>query len=190
MAFTIQVEGLTELMDKLDKAPKNAEKVAAKALYEGAGVIADAISRTVQGISTEPFKYAKDGRKRKPSPEEKAILTSAQHGVAKFKKNGMSVDTSVGFSNSGYGAITWNHARDNNSRTKYKQGSGGRMVHASQGTGQSMKPVPLIANAINSGTSFMEKQPFLRRAFSQTKGEAEAAIAAGIEKYADELGLE
>ena len=64
------------------------------------------------------------------------------------------------------------------------------MVHASQGTGASMKPVPLIANAINSGTSFMKKQPFLRKAFTQSKGPANAAIENGLLSRLDELGLE
>jgi len=160
MAFTIKVEGLTELISKMDKAPKNAEKVAAKALYEGAGVMADAVSQAVQGIATEPFKYASRGKTRKPSPEEKALVASAKHGVAKFRKNGMSVNTSVGFQNAGYGQI-----------------------------GNKTKPIPLIANAINSGTSFMQKQPFIRKAFSQKKGAAEAAIEAGILKYEDELEI-
>ena len=160
MAFTIQVEGLKELMAKMDKAPKNAEKIAAKALYEGAGVMADSVSQAVQGIATEPFRYAKGGQKRLPSPEEKALVASAKHGVAKFRKNGVSVNTSVGFQNAGYGQL-----------------------------GNVTKPIPQIANAINSGTSFMEKQPFMRKAFSQSKGAAEAAIAAGIQKYEKELDL-
>lgn len=160
MAFTIQVEGLKELMAKMDKAPKNAEKIAAKALYEGAGVMADAVSQAVQGIATEPFRFARGGQKRLPSPEEKALVASAKHGVAKFRKNGVSINTSVGFQNSGYGQL-----------------------------GKATKPIPQIANAINSGTSFMEKQPFMRKAFSQNKGAAEAAIAAGIQKYENELEL-
>ena len=160
MAFTIQVEGMNELIRSMEKAPEKAATVAAKALYEGAGVMADAVSRAVQGIATEPFRYAKDGHTRKPSPEEKALVASARHGVAKFKKTGVSVDTSVGLQNSGYGML-----------------------------GNKVKPIPQIANAINSGTSFMQKQPFMRKAFSQTKGAATAAIEAGIHKYEDELEI-
>ena len=47
--------------------------------------------------------------------------------------------------------------------------------------------VPLIANAINSGTSFMQKQPFMRKAFSSKKGAAQAAIEAGIASREDML---
>ena len=67
MAFKIQVTGLAELTSKMGKLPENAAKVAAEALYEGAGVVADKVSSAVQGIATEPFKYAARGKKRKPS---------------------------------------------------------------------------------------------------------------------------
>lgn len=191
MPFSFQVEGMDELIRAMDQLPEKARKIAAEGLYEGAGVVADSVSTAVQGIATAPFKYAKGGTKRLPSPEEKAILANSRHGVAKFRNNGLRIDTSVGFQNSGYAAITWNHAKTyGGSRTKYKMGGKGKMVHASQGTGKSMKPVPLIANSINSGTSFMTKQPFLRKAFSKAKGAATAAIESGIESRLEELSLD
>ena len=42
--------------------------------------------------------------------------------------------------------------------------------------GTNIKPSPVIANAINSGTSFMEKQPFFRKATSRAKGKAQEAF--------------
>ncbi len=80
--------------------------------------------------------------------------------MAKFRKTGVSVQTSVGYQNAGYASL--------NGKTK---------------------PVPLIANAINSGTSFMQKQPFMRKAFSQSKGPATAAIENGIKAREDELDI-
>lgn len=189
MACGIHVEGMQQLYNAFDKLPAKAQKIASEALYEGAGVVADAVSRAVQGIATEPFKYAKDGRKRLASPEEKAMLTGARHGVAKFRKNAVNVQTSVGFQRSGYAPITWNHAKTSASRTKYKQSASGRMVHASQGSGTSMKPIPLIANSINHGTSFMVRQPFLNKAFSKSRGAANAAIENGLKSRLDELSL-
>ena len=158
MPFSIQVEGMNELIRSMEKLPEKAAKVAAEALYEGAGIVADKVSSAVNGIATEPFKYAKGGRMRKPSPEEKALVAGAKHGVAKFRKNGVSVQTSVGYQNAGYGTI--------NGKTK---------------------PIPQIANAINSGTSFMQKQPFMRKAFSQSKGPAQAAIEGAIHARENEL---
>ena len=161
MGFSIQVEGLNELLKDMENMPKAAEKVAAEALYEGAGVMADAVSRAVDSIETEPFRYAAGGKKRKPSPEEKAILQAAPKGVAKFRKNGVGIQTSVGMQNSGYATLAGK-----------------------------TKPGPQIANSINSGTSFMEKQPFMRRAFSQNQSAAQAAIEAGIKSREDELKVD
>lgn len=188
MPYSMSIEGMDELLDKMDKLPATAAKVAAEALYEGAGVAADAVSQAVRGIATRPFKYARNGEKRQPSPEEKAIVESAPKGVAKFRNNGLSVQTSVGFNNAGYGQITWNHARTN-VRTKYKIGGNGIAKHASQGSGTSVKPIPLIVNSINSGTSFMEKQPFLRKAFSRGKKAAQAAIENGIRSRENEFDI-
>ena len=190
MPFSIEIEGMDELIIKMGKIPEKAAKAAAEALYEGAGVVADSVSRAVQGIATEPFKYAKNGKTRKPSPEEKAVLVNAKHGVAKFRKSGLDIQTSVGFQNTGYAAIAWNHAKTSASRTKYKDSGNGRMVHASKGTGRSMKPVPVIANSINSGTSFMEKQPFLRKAFSKSRQEATAVIERELESRLEEISLD
>ena len=158
MPFSVQWDGADELLRKMDKLPEKAAKVAAQALYEGAGVMADAVSQAVRGIATEPFRYAVGGHRRKPSPEEKALLEAAPKGVAKFRKNGVSVDTSVGLGLSGYGQIK-----------------------------DKTKPVPQIANAINSGTSFMEKQPFFRKAVSQAKGQALKTIDSGIQKRIEEM---
>ena len=161
MPFSIKVDGLSELIRKMDQMPEKAADVAALALYDGAGVVADAVSQAVRGIATEPFQYAAGGRKRKASPEEKAIIESAKKGVAKFKKSVNGVQTSVGMQNAGYAEL--------NGKTK---------------------PIPQIANAINHGTSVMVEQPFMRRAFSQSKRAAEAAIEAGILKHEDMLDPE
>ena len=158
MAFSIRVDGMNELVQKMQKLGENAAHIAAQGLYDGAGVVADKVSSAVQGIATEPFKYAKNGQKRKPSPEEKAIVMNARHGIARFRNTGVSVETSVGLQNAGYAQL-----------------------------GKKTVPIPKIANAINSGTSFMDKQPFMRKATSTAKAAAQAAIekkiTEEIEKY-------
>ena len=160
MGFSIQIQGLDELSRKMDQLGEKAQGIASEALYEGAGMMADQVSQAVHGIATEPFKYAAGGRKRRPSPEEKAILEGARKGVARFRKSGTEVQTSVGMQNAGYGSLN------------------GKTV-----------PIPKIANAINSGTSFMDKQPFFRKAVSQGKGAATAKVEAEIKKRIDELDI-
>ena len=176
MPYYIKTEGMDELIQKLEKAGDRALGVGARALYKGAGVVADAISSGARSIATEPFKYAGGGTKRKPSPEEKAILNAAgAAGIAKFDKNGLSVNTAVGYNLSGYAQVNWNHM-SNKARTKYKIKGGGNA-----------KPVAVIANAINSGTSFMEKQPFIRKAITKSKGAAQSAMEATIEQLVDQI---
>lgn len=143
MPYTMRAEGLKELEDLLNHAGEHAEAIAGRGLYDGAGAMADEIKRQVKNIKTEPFWYAQGRHQRMPSPEEKEIVMNADTGIAKFDKNGAEVQTSVGFSRSGY-AILKNKT----------------------------VPIPLIANAINSGTSFMKKQPFFRKAVSAGRKKA------------------
>lgn len=158
MACKISTSGMDDLLGKLQKAGDAAHDIAAVGLYEGAGVMADAVSQAVRGIATEPFRYAAGGHRRLPSPEEKAVLEAAQKGVAHFRDDGGSVNTSVGLNAAGYGTVA--------GRTK---------------------PVGLIANSINSGTSFMSKQPFYRRAQSQSKGQALGKIETKLREEVDKL---
>ena len=193
MPFTLEWSGADELLRKMDKLPDKAAKIAAEALYEGADVMADAVSRAVQGIATEEFHYAKGGETRMPSPEEKAIVMNQRRGISKFKNNGTVISTKVGVSSDGYSKITWNHAKSG-TRTKYKIGLGGKMTGSQsqegKSSGLSAKPVAVIINSIEHGTSFMKKQPFMRKAIQQTKGAAMAAIDAGIKKRENELDLD
>lgn len=158
MAMTIKTEGLTEVSEMLTRLGNKAEDVASGSLYDGAGIVADAFTAAANSIQTEPFRYAAGGRKRKPSPEEKAALIG-KSGIAKFNKNGSEVDTIIGISGSaGYANVAG------------KQ-----------------KAVREIARSINSGTSFMEKQPIFRKAKSSSQNAAKAAIVAKAEKMFDEI---
>lgn len=190
MPYKVTTEGMDDLSKMLDSLGNAAQGVASAALYEGAGIMADAVSQAVHGIAVEPFKFAAKGKKRKPSPEEKAILMGAgTAGVAKFRKNGLSVDTSVGFNNAGYAPVTWKHM-SRSARTNYKHNAEKTFVmpaYMKSAKGGNAKPVAVIANAINSGTSFMEKQPFFRKAVNQSKGKAVAKIESEAERLAEEI---
>lgn len=159
MAMTARIDGMEEISEMLTRLEEDAPKAAAAGLYDGAGVMAKEIEKGVNGIKTAPFKYASRGGMRAPSPEEKEALMGAI-GVAKFEKNGTEVNTSVGFGNAGYADVAG------------KQ-----------------KAVAQVANAINSGTSFMQKQPFFRRSASAGAKAAEAAIIKAIEQRLDEKNL-
>ena len=150
----MKTTGMEELQQMLQGMAENAPKAAASALYEGAGVMRGEMEKQAKMIRTEPFKYAANGQTRLPSPEEKAVVERGAIGVAKFHKDDDGCDTSVGFSNTGYAMLA------------------GKRV-----------PIPLIANSINSGTSFMQKQPFVRKAKYAGGTKAVAVMTKSITDY-------
>lgn len=182
MPYKVDTSGLTELGQMLRALREAAPGVAAKALYDGAGIVADAVSRESKGIRTSPFKYAYGGAQRKPSPEEKAILETAGVGIAKFRKNGVEVNTVVGYDDSGYVEVPYKPRNDKRKqfyRTSYKS-QGGKLA----------KAAPQIANAINSGTSFMQKDPFFRRAERRSQRKATETIEQEFVKNVEEIAKE
>lgn len=209
MPMYLTTDGMDDIQRTLALAGDRAQGVAAMALYEGAGLIADEISRGARSIRTSPFKYATNGKQRDPSPEEKEILLqNSPAGIAKFDKSGNFVGTSVGYNGSGYATVNWNHM-SSGARTNYKNVSfkgkditksstlkfirdqgGSEKYGLSKNIGrhaQNLKPVGVIANAINSGTSFMKKQPFIRQAISKSKAAAMAKIQQTAEQLVDSM---
>ena len=81
MPMTISTEGIGELGAMLARLGDKAQDVASGALFDGAGVVADAYTAAINSIQTAPFKYARNGEKRLPSPEEKAALVKAVKGL-------------------------------------------------------------------------------------------------------------
>ena len=150
MAMTVKVNGLETISMMLQNLGDKAEGIASRGLFEGAGIMADEIRKEAAGIRTGPGASRESARYA--TQEEKQIVMNAAAGIAKFKKNGTEVDTSIGFRNAGYAEIN------------------GKRV-----------PIPKIVNAINSGTSFMHKQPFVRKAANRAKERASEAIRASIE---------
>ena len=156
MAGYVRADKLEEVSKMLSQLDSGAADIAAAALYKGAGVVADAFTQAVNDIRTQRFFYAQNGRTRLASPEEKEAL-NGKTGIARFRGSGGEIDTIVGLQNAGYATV-----------------NGKR------------KPVAVIARSINSGTSFMEKQPVFRRAASKAKKEASEAIVREAERQIKE----
>ena len=157
MQMSIKTDGIEELGRMMAELNDKAFDVASGALFDGAGIVGDAYKAAVNRIQTEPFKYTVTG-KRKASPDEKAALVG-KTGIAKFDKTGDEVNTLVGVSGAaGYATV-----------------------------GGKPKAVRLIGRSINSGTSFMEKQPVFRQAVSKSSGPAKAAIVSKAEQMFNEI---
>jgi len=159
MGLTMKVQGMDELSEKLSRLGEAAGSIASLSLYKGAGVMADAFTAASKTIRAEKFHYVFNGHKRLPSYEEAAAV-QGKIGIARFNKNGTEVDTAVGFGNAGYVEIAGKK-----------------------------KAVRQIANAINSGTSFMDKQPIFRQAVSRTSKAAGAVIVARAEELIHTLTM-
>lgn len=156
MPYTMKTEGADDLLTMLQQLGEKAPGIAAKALYDGAGKMADEIEKQAGAVQTAPFHYAVF-LQRDVSPEELAAI-KGKVGIAKFQRDGVNANTSVGYANSGYASVAGK-----------------------------LRPIPAIANAINSGTSFMRKQSFFRKAVTAGTKTASEAMTKKIEAEFDAL---
>ena len=58
MGYELKVDGMAEISETLSKLEERAPAVAAKALYEGAGIMADEVKKSADSIRTAPGKRA------------------------------------------------------------------------------------------------------------------------------------
>ena len=155
MPGSMTTSGTEETSRQLSKLGEECGRIAARGLYEGAAVVADAYKDAVEQIQTAPRRH-KEGDVRLPTPEEKAALKNAT-GIAKFRGSGGEIDTIIG-EPEGYGMVK------------------GRR-----------KALKLLARSINSGTNFMSRQPVFRKASSQSRAKAQAAMAAEVDRQINEI---
>ena len=102
MAGSMTTNGTEETARMLSKLGSEAGNIAARGLYEGAGVVADAYKAAVGRIVTAKRRH-NESPARLPTPEEKAALMGAT-GIAKFKGSATEINTIVG-EPEGYGTV-------------------------------------------------------------------------------------
>ena len=154
MAMTVSTSGIENLEKMLQRLGDKAPDVAAAALYDGADVIADAYTRAAGSIKAKKRQHNEpDGQ----DPSKARYPTPAEKevlkkiGVSRFHKDADSVNTIVGPAD-GYVEIN------------------GRR-----------KAIRLIARSVNSGTSFMKKQPVFRQAVSRNRKAAKDKMVSTAE---------
>lgn len=159
MPGSMHTDGIEELDRMLENLGNMAGPIAARALYDGAAVVADAYAKAVQNIKTGPRNWPGNMRNkaRYALPEEKAAL-AGKTGVARFNNDGgPEINTLVGVAE-GYVQLR------------------GRPV-----------AVKLLARSINSGTWFMKKQPVFRKAQSSSKSAAQQAMVATADALIEQI---
>ena len=155
----LTIDGVNDFILRAEHMANGFSAVASAALYAGAGVVADAIKAEIRNLPEEKG-YLKEGDRRNVvTPDEKQDLLEGV-GIAHFKHENGNIDTAVGFD--GY----TRHETD-----KYPSGV----------------PLPLIARAIESGSSVRQKHPFVRKAAKSCETAAKAAMEAAARKKFEEL---
>lgn len=142
-------KGTEEYALKLSKLGAEMEAVAGKAIHNAAGLVADAIQANISSLPEVDEKYNmiayRKGMKSKLSEKQKEGLKES-FGITKMEKD-----------QSGYYNVKLGFDGYNQIKTKkYPKG----------------QPNQLIARVTESGSSYMDKIPFIRTAVSATRRRA------------------
>ena len=154
----ITTTGLNETIREFEKLEINSEKVLKKVLYEGASVAADTVKSTINALTVDNEVYTRGVRKG-PSSIQKAGLVHS-FGISPMRTRGGAIDVKLGFD--GYNRVR---------SKKWPQG----------------QPNAMIARSVESGTSFMEKQPFIRKAEQQAKLKVISTMQKTLDKEIEKL---
>ena len=146
----ITFPGLNDYELMISRLTKNVDSVAGKAIYAGAGIVADAIKENIKDLPI----VRGYGTKENPLPggvtaPQKAGLIDGL-GIYPMQNEGGYLNVKIGFDD--YNATKTD---------KYPQG----------------QPNQLVARGVESGTSWKQKKPFIRPAINASKSRAEAAMA-------------
>lgn len=159
---TFTFKGLQEYELMLAKLGLNTEKIIGKAVYAGAGVIADAVRQGVNGLSIvsskESFGTSSNPISGITSSQKKGLLDGL--GISKMRTENGYYHVKVGF--------------DGYNRTKTKKYPSGQ-------------PNILIARSVENGTSFRVKQPFVSPAVRRAKKAAEQKMKEVLDEEINRL---
>lgn len=149
-----QFEGVDDLIAQYQKLEKDTEKVIGKAIYNGAGVVMKACVSAVEGIATDNRFGTPENPTTGPSTIQKIGLQRAL-GIAKMRNDNGFYNVKIGFD--GYNSV----------KTKtWPQG----------------QPNMMVARAIESGTSWMRKQPFMRKAEQSSRSQCELVMSETVDQ--------
>lgn len=149
-----QFEGVDKLVAQYEKLQSNTDEVIGKAIYNGAGVVMKACQAAVEGISTDNRFGTSENPVSGPSTIQKLGLRYSL-GIAKLRDDGGFKNVKIGFD--GY----------NNVKTKrWPQG----------------QPNMMVARAVESGTSWMQKQPFMRKAEQSSRSQCEKVMSETVDR--------
>ena len=150
---TFQFEGVDELISQYRKLESNTKDMIGHAIYNGAGVVMQSVKSAVDGINTEDRYGTPEDPVSGPSTIQKMGLIHAL-GIAPMRQDGTFWNVKIGF--------------DGYNRVKTKTWPNGQ-------------PNMMVARSIESGTSWMQKQPFMRKAEQGSRARCEAVMSETID---------
>ena len=137
----------------IDSRSKDFQNMAGKALYQGAAIIADELRKNIEALPERNRSGKKGEMLRGVTPQQKQAMLSHM-GITKMMNKDGTYDLKIGFQ--GY---------DDDKTKSYPNGH----------------PISMIARSVESGTSFLQKTPFIRPTSQKAKGPAEEAMKKEIE---------
>lgn len=145
-------EGIDKYIAELNKLADNTDEYIGKAVYQGAGLVADAAHQAIRQLATDDG-YHKDGEIAKGPPTEVKEALDASFGISKMRNEDGYINVKLGFKGKNPNGL-------NNSGA---------------------------ARQIESGTSWMAKQPFISRAINHTKKQCEETMAKVLDEEIKKL---
>ncbi len=144
----MQFKGIEEYIKYLEKIKKNTSKIVGKGVYEMAAVVADQIKNNLKALPAVNDDYNikayNKGYKSKLSQRQKDGLIEG-FGIAAMENENGYLHVKLGFD--GYNEVM---------TKKYPNG----------------QPNVLVARSVESGSSYMDKTPFVRPAVNASKDRA------------------
>ena len=156
----ITFRGLKQYELRISRLGKETERIAGEAIYEGAGIVADAVKANIQALPV----VTGYGTESNPLPGgvtavQKAGLIEG-FGISTMQNEGGYYNVKLGFD--GY----------NRTKTeKYPQG----------------QPNQLVARGVESGTSWKQAHPFVKPAVSKSRKQAEKAMADKLDEEIEKI---
>lgn len=156
----ISFKGLEEYSAKISRLGKRAIPISKMAVYDGAGLLADEMKEALKSLPIQEGKnglppYAKPGEKLKGISKKQRQDLIDSMGLTKIEERDGWIQTKLGWD--GYGSIT---------TKKHPKGV----------------PNQLLMRSIESGTSFREKNPIVRKTVNKVNKKVIDKMAQRVDK--------
>lgn len=140
---TLKTVGVDDYINELTAIQENSAKIAGKMVYKGAGIIADAVKQKIALLPER--EKSREGRAKGVTDAERAGLSEGL-GISRMRNSDGFINVKIGFD--GYNSYV---------TEAYPKGH----------------PNSMVARTVESGTSWLQKTPFISPAVSATRRTAE-----------------